>query len=328
MDSPGRTLSGWRATTVIVTEMDEELVVRLRLAARLLVSVALCCFLNVPSEAVRAETMPVYVSILPLKHFVERVGGKQVRVAVMVGPGQSPATYEPSPKQMAALAEARVYFRIGVPFEDVWLERLVAANPMLRMVDVRTGVTLRTFKVDAAARHYSHFGEQRSHNGAGHHDPHVWTDPRRVTIMAGNIRDTLIALDPAHRAEYQANHAEFADELARLDQAIRQLFADKKARWFMVFHPAWGYFAEAYELQQIPIETAGKEPGAKKLAQLIDDAKALNIRTIFVQSQFGRRNAETVARAIDGRVIAVDPLAENYAENLLLVAKTVAEAIE
>ncbi len=313
---------------VIVPEVDEALTAWLSLAVRLLVSLGLLSSLGLSSATVRGETLPVYVSVLPLKHFVERVGGKHVSVHVMVGPGQNPATYEPSPRQMAALAEAAVYFRIGVPFEDAWMQRIAAANPTLRVVDVRTDVNLRAFEADAATHQHSRLGEQKNHGGAEHQDPHVWTDPRRVMIMAGTIRDNLISLDRAHRVEYQANYAEFADELDRLDQAIRQVLADKKVRRFMVFHPAWGYFAEAYGLQQIAIETAGKEPGAKQLAHLIDNARALDIRVIFVQSQFSRRNAETIARAIDGRVIAVDPLAERYSENLLLVAKAFAEAVE
>lgn len=274
-----------------------------------------------------AETVRAFVSILPLKHFVERVGGEQVDVRVMVGPGQSPATYEPSPRQMAELAEADIYFRIGVPFEDVWMEAIAAANRKLRITDVRKGVSLRTLEGETEAHQHSHPGDE-GYGGAAHGDPHIWTDPRRVKIIAKNVRDTLIALDPAHRARYETNYAEFATELDRLDEDIRQLLADKKMRRFMVFHPAWGYFAEAYGLQQIPIEVAGKEPGAKALAHLIDEAKSQDIRAIFVQAQFSRRNAEAIARAIGGQVISVDPLAENYSENLRLVATTFAEVIE
>jgi zinc transport system substrate-binding protein len=228
---------------------------------------------------------------------------------------------------MAELAEADVYFRIGVPFEDVWMESIAAANPRLRITDVRKGVSPRTLEGETAAHQHSHPGEE-GYGGAARTDPHIWTDPRRVKIIAKNIQETLSTLDPAHRAEYEANYAEFTDELDRLNEDIRQLLADKKARRFMVFHPAWGYFAEAYGLRQIPIEVAGKEPGAQALARLIEEAKTQGIRVIFVQAQFSRRNAEAVARAIGGQVIAVDPLAENYVENLRYVAETFAEAMK
>lgn len=308
-------------------DVDRASSVRSRFAHRRVAGLVLCLLLGMAGGAVHAETIRVFVSVLPLKHFVERVAGKLARVGVMVGPGQNPHTYEPSPKQMAELAKSKVYFRIGVPFEDVWLQRIAAANPLLQIVDLRKGVPLRPLDAETQAHRQPHPKQER-HGRAGYSDPHIWTDPRRVQIIAGNIRDTLIALDPVHATEYESNFTEFTDALDSLDRAIRELFEDKAARRFMVFHPAWGYFAEAYRLRQIPIETSGKEPGARQLAHLIDSAKALGIRVIFVQAQSSRRNAETVARAIGGRVIAVDPLAENYSENLLFVAKTLAEVMK
>ena len=227
---------------------------------------------------------------------------------------------------MVALAGADLYFRVGISFEDVWLGRIAAANPAMRIVDVRTGITLRELGTLTSGheRWQAEAGEIRPRR----FDPHVWTDPRRVKIIASTIRDALTELDPAHGDEYQTNYGQFATDLEQLDSEIRALLGEKKERRFMVFHPAWGYFAEAYGLHQIPIETAGKEPGAKQLARVIDEAKAKGIRVIFVQAQFSRRNAETVARAIGGRVIAVDPLAENYLENLRLVAQTFAKAMQ
>ena len=296
-------------------------------AVRSALWVALYCVLGLFSTGARAETttIPVFVSILPLKHFVERVGGEQVRATVMVGPGQNPHTYEPSPKQVVALAEAKLFFRIGASFEDAWMARIVAANPMLRVVDVREGVVLREFSEETAHAHSHGEGIEALPEWI---DPHIWTDPRRVKVIAGNIRQALIAVDPVHRSVYDSNYAEFIDELDRLDAAIRGLLEGKKVRRFMVFHPAWGYFADAYGLLQIAIELAGKEPGARGLARLIDEAKAQGIRVIFVQPQFSRRHAQTIAQAIGGKVVAVDPLAENYAENLLLVANSIAEAVE
>jgi len=262
--------------------------------------------------------MPVFVSILPQRYFVERVGGDRVAVSVMVGPGQSPATYEPTPRQMAHLAKAQVYFRIGVPFEDVWMSRLTASYPGMRVTDAREGLQLREMRpaTQAAAR---------DHHGAP--DPHIWTSPRRVKAMAAQIRDVLTALDPAHQAEFEGNYQAFAGDLDALDQEIRALLAPVKSRRFMVFHPTWGYFADDYGLEQIAIEMEGKRPGARTLATLTNRATTEGIRVIFVQTQFSRRDAQTLARAIGGRVVAIDPLGEDYLENLRTVAKTFAEAL-
>lgn len=272
------------------------------------------------AQGALADTaLPAFVSILPEKYFVEQVGGRHVEVYVLVGPGQSPATFEPTPRQLADLAEARFYFRIGVDFEQAWMARIAAVNPAMKVVDLRRGIQLRTMERPPGA------GLAQA---ARMKDPHIWTDPRLVKVMARHIRDALSEADPAHRHEYEANYAAFARALDRLDNDIRTTLAQVKTREFMTFHPAWGYFADAYGLKQIPIEAEGKEPGPKTLAALIDLARRQRIRVIFVQQQFSRRTAQTIAQAIDARVIAVDPLAEDYPDNLRRVAAAFARAME
>jgi zinc transport system substrate-binding protein len=267
-----------------------------------------------------AAFIEAFVSILPQKFFVERVGGRHVSVSVMVGPGQSPETYEPTPNQLARLAKARIYFGIGVEFEEVWIKRIVAANPGMRISDMRRGIPVRELERSQ--------GTATPAARQGLADPHVWTSPPLVKIMAANIRDTLSQLDPAHRAGYGANYEAFAADLDRLDHDIRVLLQSASTRNFMVFHPAWGYFADTYGLQQIPIEAGGKEPGARALARVIEVGKRERVKAIFVQAQFSRRAAETIAQAIGARVVAVDPLAEDYMNNLRQVARQFAEAMQ
>ena len=264
--------------------------------------------------------LAVVASILPQKYFIERIGGERVAVSVMVGPGQSPATYEPTPRQMAALSKAVLYFRIGVTFEAVWMDRISAANPAMKVIDTQRSIPLRD--IESAG------SEKPSATDSGLKDPHVWTHPLLVKIMAGHIRDALVETDPSHRESYEQNHAAFAADLDRLDQWIRDLFQGVRSRRFMVFHPSWGYFADAYGLTQIPVESAGKEPGPRTLADLIARGRREQIRVIFVQQQFSRRAAETVAQAIGATVIAVDPLAENYLDNLREVAQAFAATMQ
>jgi zinc transport system substrate-binding protein len=274
---------------------------------------------------VRAAELPaapieVFVSILPQKYFVERVGGKHVAVSVMVGPGQSPATYEPTPNQLSRLSKAHVYFGIGVEFEKVWMKRIAAANPGMRIIDMRNGIPLRELERSESAA--TPAAPQRLA------DPHVWTSPLLVKMMAANIRDTLSQLDPAQQTAYGINCKAFAEDLDRLDQDIRVLLENVSTRNFMVFHPAWGYFADTYGLRQIPIEVGGKEPGARTLAHVIEVGKRERIKVIFVQTQFSRRTAKTIAQAIGARVVAVDPLAEDYMNNLRRTARQFAEALQ
>lgn len=263
---------------------------------------------------VGAEPLRVFTSVLPLKTFVEKVGGPHVEVRAMVQAGYDPHTYEPTPQQIVGLTEAVLYVGAGMPFEDAWMARIRSANPDMQILDV-----------GGDAREHGHGDEGHTH--AGEADPHVWTSPRLAQQMAGLIRDRLSALDPRNGADYAAHHDAFVAELEALDRDIRGLLDPLVHRRFMVFHPAWGYFAEAYGLVQVPIEHEGKEPGARTLAAIIEKARQDKVRVVFVQPQFDRRSATQVARAIDGAVIAVDPLAADYTENLREVARQFAGAL-
>jgi zinc transport system substrate-binding protein len=268
----------------------------------------------------QAEALRVFVSVLPLQTFAERVGGERVAVRTMVRPGYSPATYDPTPQQIAALARADLYVRVGAPFEDAWMPRIRGANPEMKVVDAREGIDLRPM-----AAHVHHDDHHPHHGDGGEQmDSHVWTSPVLARRMAATIRDALKALDPEHGAAYDAGYRAFAAELTALDRELAGILEGQQGARFMVFHPAWGYFADRYGLEQVPIEHQGKEPGARALARLIDQARASGIRVVFVQPQFNRRSAERVAQAIDGRVEAIDPLAPDYGDNLRRVARLIA----
>jgi zinc transport system substrate-binding protein len=267
-----------------------------------------------------ADKLPVFASILPLKYFVEHIGGDRVSVSVMVQPGASPATYEPKPMQMAALSRTRLYFAIGVPFERAWLDKIAAANTAMEVVHTDQGIT----KLPMAVHH--HEGEQ---NDNGHEDdvheqgildPHIWLAPALARQISGHIVSALIRVDPAGRNFYEDNFKKLSSEIKTLDTDLANLFSDAPKRRFIVFHPAWGYLAKAYGLQQVPIEVEGKDPKPAQLITLIRFAREQGITAIFAQPQFSAKSASQVAREIHGQVILVDPLAYNWADNLRDIA--------
>jgi len=263
-----------------------------------------------------------FVSILPQAYFVERIGGKRVDVSFMVGPGHSPATYEPVPKQMAELSKAKLYFRMGVPFENVWMERISQANPDMKVVDTRRGIALMSMKG------YDHAGSPAGRHDTRMKDPHIWLSLRLTKTMVLNIYEALVSEDPLHQSFYQDNLRAFHHDLDKLDAEIAAIVKNAATRKFMVFHPAWGYFAHDYGLEQIPIETEGKGPTAKGLAAVIEEARQDGIKVIFVQKQFSEKSAETVANAIGGGVIQIDPLARDYLNNMRKIAQTFAEVLK
>ena len=262
----------------------------------------------------------VFVSILPMKYFVERIAGEHFDVQVLVGPGQSPATYEPTPRQMVKLNDAIVYFRIGVPFENVWINRIEEANPDMRVVDIRKGIELREI-----SRH-SHDNDSGDHEGIK--DPHIWLSPSLVKYQARTICDALVEISPDKQDEFERNLDVFIGDLDNLSMEINNVLSGLESREFMVFHPSWGYFADEFNLKQIPIEIEGKEPGAKELAGIIDYAKERNISIIFAQTQFSQKSAQAIASQFDGKVIDIDPLNEDYINNLRGIANLFAGEIK
>jgi len=267
--------------------------------------------------AYAGSVMPVYVSIVPEKYFVEKIGGALVDVSVMVQPGASPATYEPKPRQMVALSKAKIYFAIGVPFEKVWLKKIAAANPKMRIVNIQEGIikipmeTHRKHEEEHPKRTYNHVVK----------DPHIWLSPTLVKIQARNILNALVVMDRANQSVYEAGYKQFIVEIKNLDAELKRIFAGKrKAIEFIVFHPSWEYFAGEYGLKQIPVEIEGKDPKPADLQRLIKHAKKLGVKVIFVQPQFSAASARVIAQAIGGQIAFADPLAFNWPDNLRKVA--------
>lgn len=297
-----------------------------------------------PQFGFAGERLPVFVSIAPQQYFVQQIGKELVDVSALVEPGAGPHTYEPKPQQMAALSKARLYFAIGVEFEKAWLRRIAATNPQMKIVHTDQDIP----KIPMAVHHYhghekidsaphkdhetnSHKHKSESHNLTGqpdnhhHHDhgssdPHIWLSPPLVKLQARTILHALQEADPDHGNIYEANYKQFIDEIDNLDAELRAMFAGKQGLQFMVFHPAWGYFAQAYNLRQIPVEVEGKDPKPQELRALIEHARSTGTTVIFVQPQFSSRNAETVAREINGRVVFADPLEKDWLANLKVIA--------
>jgi len=255
----------------------------------------------------------VVVSIPPLAEFVEKIGGDKVVVSVMVPSGASPHSYEPTPSQLGEVSKAKMYVKVGSPieFELVWLDKILEMNREIAVTDASSGILLR--------------GVSLHEKGL---DPHVWLSPKNAAVMLENIYNGLISVDPDNRQYYKQNKEIYLNELDSLDHFIRQLLRDKKERRFMVYHPAWSYFAEDYDLEQIPIEAEGKEPTAKDIQRIIEQARTYAIKVIFVSPQFNTKSAEVIAREIKGRVVMIDPLARDYGTTIGKVAAALSETLE
>lgn len=246
--------------------------------------------------------MGVVVSVAPEVEFVKAVGGDKVNVTLMVPPGADPHTYEPQPNQLREVSNARMYVEVGTPleFELNFMDRIKSINPDMLVVNSSYGITLIV-------------------NNAEHEDnsdPHVWVSPKNAKIMVENIYQGLIKVDPVNQEYYKNNRDQYLLKLDELDKNITESLKGKVNTNTLVYHPAWGYFCNDYHLQQIAIESGGKEPTSQGIAQLIDLARKNGIKVIFVEPQYNPRSAEVIASEIGGQVVVVDDLGENYLENM------------
>lgn len=247
------------------------------------------------------QKLIVFVSILPQADFVRQLGGDRVEVSVMMPPGANEHNYEPDTGQLKALSKADLYVKVGhLPFEDAWMERFISTNRDMLVVDSSQSIEMIE------------------------HNPHIWLSPRLVKIQAETISAALVQLDSQNQDYYLQRKKIFLKELDKLDQEITATLSGVKGKSFLVYHPAWGYFARDYGLQEIAIEEHGKEPGAREMSRVIDYAKKNQIKTIFDSSQHSTHSADAIAAELDARVVLLDPLPADYMDNMRKVTKTMA----
>ena len=247
----------------------------------------------------------VGVTVAPVAAFVREVCGDRANVIVAVPSGASPESYDPTPREILELASSDVYFAIGLPSEK---NVLPALGEDTLTVNLHERVSE---KIPDLMQ-----GEER--------DPHIWLSVSRARLMSEIICDTMCALDAEGAEAYTQGAETFKSTLDSTSARIEELFANLNCKKFIVFHPAFGYFADEYGLEMHALEREGKEVTAKDLQELTDLARENGIKVIFYQAQTSERQARAFAEGIDGEAVMLDPLSENYIENLITMAEKIA----
>ena len=285
----------------------------------LFLSIALLfgCSKKEDTQPLQSEKPLVFVSIPPLAGLVKNISKDAFEVRTLVGEGQSPHSYEPTAKQLTTLSQADILFTIGVPFEQPLLKKIKPLYPALPIIETDARVKKRSMP-------HAHHGEHCTHDH-GAKDPHVWLDPLQLEKIAEDLCHGLMELDPENAQLFHQNFETLTTgQLSKLDTKLMR----HKGTRFYVFHPSFGYFADAYGLEQIAIELDGKSPSPRQLANLIEQAKTDGVKVIFVQKQFPEGSAKAVADAIGGKVVQLDPLAEDVIANLKQIAEAIVQTLE
>lgn len=251
----------------------------------------------------------VAVSILPEQAFVNAVCGDAVRVIAMIPPGSSPETYEPSAGEMALFEDAAIYFTVGVPAEDV---------------AILPGVSDKT-KVIALEDEAAEVYPERTIDGG--RDPHIWLSPKRAIVMVRAVAREMAALIPEQKDLFDQNAEDYIAQIERADAHIRAALEGVEELSFIVYHPAFGYFADEYGLTMYALESEGKEATAKGVEEMVDIARENGIKAIFYQAETDASQARAFAEEIGGRAVMLEPLSEDYVNNLETMADALAEAM-
>lgn len=255
----------------------------------------------------------IAVSIVPQKTFAEAVCGDMAEVFVMIPPGNSPANYEPTPKEMEQFSKAKLYFAIGVPTEEANILPKAEEINEMKIVKLQDDVSKVYPDRELAP---------------GKRDPHIWLSPKRAIVMVESISREMGEFDPVNKEKYEENAQKYITELEDLDKQIKNALEGVKDRKFIVFHPAFGYLADDYDLQMYALEENGKEATPQRLQEMVDLAKEENIKAVFYQAEISSKQAESFAEEIGGKTVQLAPLAPDYIENLKNMVTLISEVMQ
>lgn len=279
-------------------------------------------FLYIGISLFAVEKLEIFTSILPQKFFVEEIGGERVTCSVLVGPGKSPATYQPTPSQIGKLSSSDILFTIGVPFEHAYLDKIIETLTDLKVKDTSLGIKKR--EIDE----HHHEGEEEDHEDHEEEssDPHVWLSPVTAKTVSENIYNSLVELDPEGKEYYTKRYMALLASLDKVNSELHSILKPVEGKILFVYHPSFGYFADEYSLKQIAIETGGKEPTSRQLAHIIEEAQEEGVKLIVVQPEFSQKSAGIIANAIKGKVTTLNPLNPDYINNLKTMAEVIVNA--
>ena len=255
------------------------------------------------------EAKPIVaVTIVPQATFVNAIAGDSVEIITMVPPGSSPETYEPTPQQMVEFSKAATYFAIGIAVEETKVLPSIGDIPVVDLAEaVREEYPDRMFD-------------------EGERDEHIWLSPKRVKVMVQAITEELVRLMPENKDAFQKNSQAYVALLDELDQELVDIFAEMSPKIFIVYHPAFGYIAEDYNLEMVALEEEGKESTPQQLQSVVDLAKEHDLKSVFYQQEVDSRQATSFAEEIKGSAVQLSPLSAEYIENMKTMALAIAEA--
>lgn len=301
---------------------------RIIIASMLFLLVFLAACGNKEANEVNTENdvqqVKVYTTVYPLKYFAERIGGDSVSVSSIYPAGANEHTFEPTQKDMMALADADLFFYIGLGLEGfVDNAKKTLSEEHVKMVATVDAVseeqleeTVHVQEEDTTEESHEQENESSedhgSHEGHDHGDidPHVWMSPKISQSLALSIKDSLVEISPEHQETFEKNYNQLIEELQTLDAGFEEMANTATNKTFFVSHAAFGYIANTYELEQLAVAglNSQDEPSQKELTKLIDLAKDKDINYILFEQNVSSKLTEVIQKEIGAESLVLHNL--------------------
>jgi len=286
----------------------------------------------------------IAVSIEPLCYFGQKIAGDDYTFFSVVPVGRSPETFDPTFREMHRVGKSEAFFYINkLGFEQVLIKTLKANQSDTQFFDLSEGMEespipplkgVRGMSEEEIGAHgldtTSSFYEVKKISASGHShcehgdDPHIWTSFAGAYAMSENFLKALSSLNPIREEYYKTNYLSLKEELEQLERDLHKQLESLTYRGFVIYHPALTYFAEEFNLTQYSLEEDGKEPSPASIRKLIEEARAAQVKVVFVQMEFDRKHAEQIAYEIGARIVMINPLDPIWDEQMKRIVKALA----
>lgn len=261
----------------------------------------------------------VYTTVYPLQYFAEQIGGEYVNVETIYPPGADEHTFEPSQKDMLALADADLFFYVGLGLEGfVDKASKTLENEDVKMVPVGEELHIEDNAAGHEEESEDHAGHEEDVHAHGDIDPHVWLDPVYANELALAIKNQLAEQKPEHKDTFEKNYSNLSGRLKALDQQFAKTVESAKRKEFIVAHSAYSYWEKRYGIEQISISglSTTNEPSQKELQNLISHAKDEEIKYVINEQNFESKLANMVRDEIGAKSLTLHNLSVLTDENI------------
>lgn len=266
-------------------------------------------------QVVSSDKSILSVSIEPQKYLLETIVGDKYTVNTVIPAGSNPESYDPSPAQMVNIGKSKLYFKIGnLGFENTWLQNIKTNSPEMTIVDCSEGIA------------HAHCDDHDHVHPGG--DPHIWSSASTIKTIAKNMYNSIISIDDTNKDYYLENYKQLEASINETDSVVKSYLEKAPSKTFVIFHPTLSYFADEYGLNQLTIEVDGKQPTPQQLTELIKRAKKENVKVVFIQEEFDKKNAEVVAKEIGAQIVNINPLSLDWNGEMIKTAKAIAQTNE